>query len=91
MGENPAMSWKAKATLDRVRRSTEELAAMGWMNRETIKANHGCDPPFVLEDDDVYLPLVGCGNGGLSENAVLPILFETLRDDRFVLVKYRPF
>lgn len=39
--------------------------------------------------DKVALPLVGCGNGGLDESEVLPILREYL-DDRFTLVRYQP-
>lgn len=34
-----------------------------------------------------YLPLVGCGNGGLNRDAVLPILEKHLTSDRFVLVE----
>lgn len=33
----------------------------------------------------VFLPLVGCGNGGLSEDAVMPLLHKYL-NDRFTLV-----
>ena len=39
--------------------------------------------------DKVVLPLVGCGNGGLNEPDVLPILHEYL-DDRFTLVRFQP-
>lgn len=35
----------------------------------------------------VYLPLVGCGNGRLSIDQVLPVLEQVL-DDRFILVRY---
>ncbi len=34
----------------------------------------------------IVLPLVGCGNGGLSPCDVLPMLFRLLRSDRFTLV-----
>ena len=37
-------------------------------------------------DKEIALPLVGCGNGRLSESDVLPILNMYL-DDRFVLVR----
>ncbi len=34
----------------------------------------------------IVLPLVGCGNGGLSPKKVLPMLFKHLHKDRFTLV-----
>ncbi len=34
----------------------------------------------------IVLPLVGCGNGGLSPCDVLPMLFRHLHSDRFTLV-----
>lgn len=37
-------------------------------------------------DLPIYLPLVGCGFGELSEEKILPLLMEFL-DDRFILVK----
>lgn len=92
LGDNPAMSWRGSATLDLVKRSAEELADMKWMNRSTIRSNHDGDrPPLPLEDDDVYVPLVGCGNGGLDAGQVVPLLKDILQDDRFLLVQYRPF
>lgn len=92
LGDNPAMSWRGRATVEQVTRSAHQLAEMSWMNRNTIKTNHDGDkPPMPLEDDDVYVPLVGCGNGGLEPDHVVPILKDILKDDRFVLVQYRPF
>ena len=35
---------------------------------------------------NVALPLVGCGNGGLSQKDVIPLLKKHLTDDRFLLV-----
>jgi len=35
----------------------------------------------------IALPLVGCGNGGLPEEVVLPILRYHLKADRFMLVR----
>ena len=40
----------------------------------------------ALSHRSVWLPLVGCGNGGLNPADVLPIL-ERLLDDRFTLVE----
>lgn len=37
--------------------------------------------------EKVALPLVGCGNGGLKRDVVIPILEKYLTDDRFVLVE----
>ncbi len=34
----------------------------------------------------IFLPLVGCGNGGLDLKDVMPILEEYLTDDRYTLV-----
>jgi hypothetical protein len=89
LAENPAMSWKGKASLELIERSARQLAEMTWLNRKVVAKNTERVPP--LEDDDVYVPLVGCGNGGLSVGDVVPILKEILVDDRFVLVQYQPF
>jgi len=95
LAENPAMSWKGHATLELVERSARELANMTWLNRAVVKKNTDPHPQAqfaeTAEDDDVYIPLVGCGNGGLAEGQVIPLLKDILKDDRFVLVQYRPF
>jgi hypothetical protein len=39
------------------------------------------------KDWKIALPLVGCGNGKLDPNDVLPILRQKLNEDRFVLVR----
>jgi hypothetical protein len=36
---------------------------------------------------EIALPLVGCGNGGLPLESVLPLLQSRLDDDRFTLVR----
>lgn len=41
------------------------------------------------ESGTIALPLVGCGAGGLQEKQVLPLLRHYLRDDRFMLVRWR--
>jgi len=88
--DNPAMSWKNNSTLECVEKSAYELASMSWMKRELVRREAEGDIP-ELEDDDVYLPYVGCGNGGLPEDTVLPMLRDILVADRFVLVRFRPF
>ena len=68
----PWLSWKGPATLDLVRKSAQELANIGGV-------------PDV-DKMKFALPLVGCGNGGLDPDDVIPILAECLKEDRFVLV-----
>lgn len=95
LADNPAMSWKGKASLELVERSARELAAMAWMTKDRLRTEHDEDMRKFFgetaEDDDVYVPLVGCGNGGLDVGDVVPVLKNILTDDRFVLVQYRPF
>jgi hypothetical protein len=87
--QDPALSWKNPASLTLINRSARQLAAMTWMTRATVLKNTEHPPP--LEDDDVYIPMVGCGLGGLPEDYVVPILENHLQSDRFVLVKYQAF
>ena len=69
--EKPWLSWQQPASLDLIRKSAEELEDL---------ATSG-----VIEGLTA-VPLVGCGNGKLSEKDVLPILREEL-DSRFILVR----
>lgn len=88
MGKNPSMSWKNNSTIELVEKSARELAAMTYMTRELFaKHEHAAQ----LKSNDVYVPLVGCGNGGLLESEVVPLLKSILTDDRFILVQYKPF
>lgn len=95
LAANPAMSWKGKSSLELVEKSARELAAMTWMTKEKCLKEHDEDMHKLFgetaEDNDVYVPLVGCGNGGLEPDHVVPLLKSILTDDRFVLVQYRPF
>lgn len=68
----PHLSWQQKADLGLVRNSIIQLAE--W---------HRLPGP---SHNRVVLPLVGCGNGGLSPYDVLPIMFEYLANDDFTLV-----
>ncbi len=89
--QNPALSWKNKSTLELVAKSARELAQAAWICRKTIEQlSLPEENQPQLEDDDVYLPYVGCGSGGLSSKQVLPLLHSIL-SDRFVLVHYQPF
>lgn len=88
MAANPSMSWKNDSTMELVEKSARELASMTYMTKELF-AQH--ENSAALESDDVYVPYVGCGNGGLPEDKVIPMLQSILTDDRFILVTYRPF
>lgn len=90
--DNPGMSWKSKSTIELIRKSAcqlVELVRLGLLTRASV-AKHS-DSPTTLEDDDIYLPHVGCGAGGLSFDVVIPVLRSILTDDRFILMRYIPF
>lgn len=72
LAPTPSLSWKQPASLDLIRRSAMELV-------DLVKL----EPKF----GKVALPLVGCGNGGLSRDAVLPVLQSILVSDSFTLVE----
>lgn len=65
----PHMSWKQPADLKLIERSTIELAELG----------------KKLKDHRIFVPTVGCGNGGLEISDVRPILEKHL-SDQFTLV-----
>jgi hypothetical protein len=90
--DNPGVSWKAKASLELIERSArqlKELSDLKLLSRAALNKND--DNAAKLEDEDVYLPYVGCGAGELEPALVLPILRSILTDDRFILVRYFPF
>ena len=70
----PWLSWRGPATLEMIERSADDLAnlAFAWGGRDGWP---------------IALPLVGCGNGGLREEDVLPILERHLAGDQFLLVR----
>ena len=69
----PQFSWNGKASLALVKKSLATLVLLASTDKRLIK------------EESIYLPLVGCGEGGLGEEIVLPLLQEAL-SDRFVLV-----
>lgn len=69
----PWMSWKQDSSLDLIRRSAKQLAAVVEKLGDEIFG-------------DIGIPLVGCQNGNLRRRDVMPILKEYL-DDRFVLLE----
>ncbi len=66
----PHMSWKGKATMDTVKKSLGALL-------------HVVKQHDILE---CMMPLVGCGNGGLSKRLVKKLMEQNL-DDKFTLVE----
>jgi hypothetical protein len=70
--ESPHISWRNKSDIELVKTSATQLANLA-----------GIEPE--LHGKTIYLPMVGCGNGGLDASKVLPILLSAL-DDRFTLV-----
>ncbi|MHA1470626.1 MAG: ADP-ribose-binding protein [Candidatus Asgardarchaeia archaeon] len=69
-------NWWEKADLKLIEKSTRQL-------RELIEITR-----VYLIKYPIYLPKVGCGNGGLNWKDVEPVLDEYL-DDRFVVVDIR--
>lgn len=62
-----------------------------WRNRSDINLIEDSTKELILlaPSADIYLPRLGCGNGGLSWEEVEPILDRILGDDpRFNVVKY---
>lgn len=83
--ERPHMSWRGRATLDRIRLSAQQLNAMllphkdeDWPRAKPLHTNH------------IILPVVGAGMGRLDEDEILPVLHEEL-DDRHTLYVQRLF
>lgn len=66
----PNSSWKNKSDLATIRRATTELRLT------TMTNGH----------QKVGVPLLGCGEGGLVEDDVLPVLYTTLWGSQFKLV-----
>lgn len=71
----PQFSWNQPASLSLIRKSVQQLAEL--VSSDIM--------PESAALSYIYLPLVGCGNGGLSRDAVLPILEQL--DNRFILVE----
>lgn len=69
--KSPHLSWRNNSTIERITQSLKEL--------KDCKAEH----KILI----IYLPLVGCGNGGLEESVVLPLLEQTLPEPSYILVR----
>ena len=83
--QKPGMSWKNKSSLDLIRQSAQELNELVLPDKEI--SDNWAKP---LQTNHVLIPAVGCGNGFLEEDHVVPVLKDEL-DDRFTLFLERPF
>lgn len=73
----PWLSWQNEASLDLIDRSAYQLAHL---------VDHLTEENKFF--GDIFLPMVGCGAGGLAPSVVVPVLRHYL-DDRFVLLEVR--
>ena len=71
----PYLSWRNSSELPLIEKSLRELVE--------LKPQHP-------ELETIFVPLVGCGNGGLSETDVLPLMSSILVADHFVFVRQPP-
>ncbi len=71
----PYLSWRNSSELPLIEKSLRELVE--------LKPKH----PAL---ETIFVPLVGCGNGGLSESDVLPLMASQLAADCFLLVRQPP-
>ena len=81
--DKPHLSWQAKSNLVLIEKSLKELQAMTFPTEEELAAHPFGNP---IPPSPIYLPLVGCASGRLSEKQVRPLM-ESILDDRFVLLK----
>ncbi len=72
--QSPWLSWQHKSSVDLIEKSTKQLKKLGEVLKERQTLSKG-----------IALPLVGCKNGKLDKEVVLPILRKHL-DDSFTLV-----
>lgn len=61
---------------------------LSWQQRASLELIERSAEQLAQRIEPVVLPLVGCGNGGLKPEAVLPILQRWLTGGNFVLVRY---
>ena len=67
----PYLSWRQNSDLKLIGESLKQL--------KTVVRD--------LKLNKVFIPMLGCGNGGLSEDDVYPLLGRHLMDDRYILVR----
>lgn len=66
----PHLSWKNDSSIPLIKRGLEHLKRLG---------------DTILEGD-VAVPLLGCQNGRLNPDDVIPLIKSVLTDDRYILV-----
>ena len=70
--EKPWLSWQQESTMARVEQSL-------------------CEIHYLVEQSNmkitIILPLLGCGNGGLDEKEVYPMMKVYLPEDNYILVR----
>lgn len=85
--EQPYLSWRQEASIELIAYHTRALA-----NFATQYAEATSPPtyPFLEENASrILVPSVGCGNGGLDESSVLPLLCEHLTLPCFYHVRFK--
>ena len=75
--KQPYLSWRQPACLNLI---TKSIMALGnFASQYTQPSGEGTVMPFIEPNSSrILVPSVGCGNGGLDESSVLPLLCEHL-------------
>lgn len=71
--DEPHLSWAGKADLTLIARALVEM-------KKTL------EHPYVPKDTLVVLPMLGCGEGGLKREHVIPLLRELLPESKYLLI-----
>jgi len=69
--DRPEMSWQGKSDMKLIERGLHQLASMG--------------PPQL--NGKIYVPLLGCGRGGLRREPVRELMDSILKADHFVRIR----
>jgi hypothetical protein len=82
--EKPYLSWRQEASLPLIEHHVQALANFATQYMETDGGT-----PFTCDNPSrILVPTVGCGNGGLDEALVLPVLKRYLDAPCFFHVRY---
>jgi hypothetical protein len=74
--KQPWMSWQQPAQLSLIERSLQQLS-------EFLPPTG----PGPNTSGKIYVPFVGCGNGGLEESLVIPLMDQYLTAEHFIRVR----